>query len=145
MNGIDQIERRYVEAVFEKDVAGLLAIYDERAIVFNLWNKGHYDGRAAWGQSVADWLGSLGDERVRVAFQRLSCIVEGNSAFWCGNVDYAAVSPSGEVLRSMQNRLTWQLGRRDDGWVIVHEHTSAAADPETLKVILDPPAQKGSE
>ena len=37
----------------------------------------------------------------------------------------------------MNNRLTWTLRRADDGsWKIVHEHTSASADFETSKVML---------
>jgi ketosteroid isomerase-like protein len=39
---------------------------------------------------------------------------------------YAAVSPDGSELRSMNNRLTWILRRDAEGsWKIVHEHTSA--------------------
>jgi uncharacterized protein (TIGR02246 family) len=140
MDGISEVERRYTVAVFDKDVEGFLAIYDEDAIVFDLWGERHYQGRAAWRQSVAAWFGSLGDERVQVIFLRLACTIESDLAFWLGNVNFAALSPSGEILRSMRNRLTWQLRRRDDAWSIVHEHTSAPADHETLKVILNSPA-----
>jgi uncharacterized protein (TIGR02246 family) len=140
MDGISEIERRYTMAVLDKDVEGFLAIYDEDAIIFDLWGERHYQGRAAWGQSVAAWFGLLGDERVQVTFRRLACIAEGDLACWLGNVEFAALSPSGEVFRSMRNRLTWQLRRCDDAWSIVHEHTSAPADHETLKVILNAPA-----
>lgn len=50
-------------------------------------------------------------------------------------VTYTAVSEKGAALRSMQNRLTWVLMRRDETWRIVHEHTSAPIDFEDLKAI----------
>jgi ketosteroid isomerase-like protein len=38
------------------------------------------------------------------------------------------VSPDGQELRSMNNRLTWVLRTDPDGeWKIAHEHTSAPA------------------
>ena len=41
---------------------------------------------------------------------------------------FAAVTPTGEKLRSMNNRLTWVLRKDADGaWKIAHEHTSAPA------------------
>ena len=44
---------------------------------------------------------------------------------------FAAVSPDGTELRSMNNRLTWVLRKDADGaWKIVHEHTSAPAGDE---------------
>ncbi len=44
---------------------------------------------------------------------------------------FAAVSPDGNELRSMNNRLTWVLRRNADGaWKIAHEHTSAPAGDE---------------
>ena len=44
--------------------------------------------------------------------------------------DFAAETPDGTELRSMNNRLTWILRRDGDGWKIVHEHTSAPAGDE---------------
>jgi ketosteroid isomerase-like protein len=52
------------------------------------------------------------------------------------------VSPSGAELRSMQNRLSWVLCATDDGWRIVHEHTSAPAAGHDGTVILTRPAQQ---
>jgi len=44
---------------------------------------------------------------------------------------FAAESPDGTELRSMNNRLTWIL-RKDAGgaWKIAHEHTSAPVTEE---------------
>lgn len=38
-------------------------------------------------------------------------------------------------LRSIQNRLTWVLMRREQTWRIVHEHTSAPIGIEDLNAI----------
>ena len=44
---------------------------------------------------------------------------------------FAAISPDGTELRSMNNRLTWILRKEPDGaWKIVHEHTSAPVGDE---------------
>ena len=44
---------------------------------------------------------------------------------------FAAESPDGTELRSMNNRLTWVLSKDADGaWKIAHEHTSAPASEE---------------
>jgi hypothetical protein len=49
---------------------------------------------------------------------------------------YAAISPSGAELRSMENRFTWALVRRGQAWTIQHEHTSTPIGPSDLKAIL---------
>jgi ketosteroid isomerase-like protein len=51
-------------------------------------------------------------------------------------ISYQDVSATGEVVRAMLNRLTWVLKPHGGAWKIVHEHTSAPVDGETLKVIL---------
>ena len=40
------------------------------------------------------------------------------------------------VLRSLSNRMTVVLRRRDGEWKVVHEHTSAPIEHETLKARL---------
>jgi hypothetical protein len=47
-------------------------------------------------------------------------------------VRYAGLSPVGEELRSLTNRMTWVV----EGDRVVHEHSSAPADFETGKLIL---------
>ena len=51
-------------------------------------------------------------------------------------VTFAGLSPDGEELRSMQNRITWVLVSGEEGWRIIHEHTSAPAAFEDGKVML---------
>jgi ketosteroid isomerase-like protein len=78
---------------------------------------------------VAEWFGSLGDdEEVLVEWDDVRSQtgedVAGLSAF----LTFSAVSPTGEKLRSMNNRLTWLLRKDAEGtWQIAHEHTSGPA------------------
>ena len=47
-------------------------------------------------------------------------------------VTYRARSDTGEILRSIQNRLTWIAKRTDGVWKIVHQHTSVPIEPGTM-------------
>jgi ketosteroid isomerase-like protein len=87
---------------------------------------------------VADWFGSLGDEGVIVDTDSVQTIMEHDIAVVHAFIIYKGVSAEGKELRSMQNRLTWVLKRKDGAWKVIHEHTSAPVNPETSKVILQP-------
>ena len=56
----------------------------------------------------------------------------------CGHatVTYAAQGRDGTILRSLSNRMTVVLRRRDGAWKVVHEHTSAPIQHDTLKARL---------
>ena len=140
MSESDQVRAlldRYARAVNEKDVDALFAMYDDDVCVFDLWGRWSYDGAAAWRAAVSGWFGSLGDERVAVAWDDVRDLVDGDIASVHGLVTYTGLGSDGSELRAMQNRVTWVLRRRGDGgWRIAHEHTSAPADFETGKVTL---------
>jgi|SRR5579864_9550831 len=141
MNDPDEPVRRMMEAyraaVLAKDVDGFVNLYDRGARIFDLWGKWAYNGVEEWRKAVSDWFGSLGTERVVVEFDEVKAVVAGGLAFVHTLVTYRGQSAEGQALRAMVNRLTWALAKPDDGaWKIVHEHTSAPADPETSKVIL---------
>lgn len=139
---IERIQQAYAAAVWERDVQRSMALYDERARVFDVWGVWQYDSAQAWQIAVEGWFTSLGAERVRVTFEET--IAQGSPAFACASatVTYAGVSAEGKELRSMQNRITWAL--RTSGHVlrIVHEHTSAPAGFEDMKAILHREAGK---
>ncbi|AZI44728.1 DUF4440 domain-containing protein (plasmid) [Deinococcus psychrotolerans] len=126
----------YQAAVFARDVDALLALYAEEVCVFDVWGVWAYDGATAWRTAVEEWFGSLGDEQVQVSFSEVQVRAGDNLSTLHAVVTYQGQSARGEVLRAMQNRLTWVLERRLGGWKIIHEHTSAPANPETLKVML---------
>ena len=121
---------------FAKDVEVFVALYDQDVCVFDMWGKWSYNGVEAWRTMVTDWFGSLGDERVAVALDDMQTTVAGDLAVAHAFVTYKGLSAEGKELRAMCNRLTWVLKQKDNGWKIVHEHSSAPVDFETLKVSL---------
>jgi uncharacterized protein (TIGR02246 family) len=133
----------YQATVLAKDVDGFVALYDADVCIFDLWGPWSYAGANGWRAMVANWLGSLGSESVVVDFDESAVLVSGDLASLHTFITYQSLSADGEVLRAMQNRLTWVLRRKDDAWKIVHEHTSAPADVNSLKVTLKREASHG--
>jgi ketosteroid isomerase-like protein len=54
-NPILQILDDYKAAVFAKDVASFIALYDEDVQVFDMWGAWSYHGVGAWREMVANW------------------------------------------------------------------------------------------
>ena len=135
-DSIAQVVETCKAAVYAKDVDAFMQLYDSSTRVFDTWGVWSYEGAEAWRSAVEGWLTSLGEERVRVTFDDLKAIVTSDLSAVSAIVTYASVSAQGDQLRSMQNRLSWVL--RNTGHVprIVHEHTSAPAGFEDMKVIL---------
>lgn len=140
MNKLDdpilQVLNEYKAAVFAKDVAQFVAQYDPDVIVFDMWNVWSYHGIENWREMAAGWFGSLGTERVIVDFFDMQTIVDHELAVVHAFASYKAVASDGEELRSMDNRLTMTLRRKDGAWKIVHQHTSGPIEIDTAKVIF---------
>ena len=131
-----QVLRAYKAAVFAKDVDAFVALYDQNVRIFDMWGRWSYSGAEAWREMVTDWFGSLGTERVEVKLSDVQLTSTRDVAVAHAFVTYTGLSAEGEKLRAMQNRVTMVLEQKDGIWKIVHEHSSAPADFETLKVIL---------
>jgi uncharacterized protein (TIGR02246 family) len=132
---LTRVCENYQRAVHEKDVAAFLALYHPAARVFDTWGVWSYEGEQDRRKVIEQWFSSLGEERVAVTFDRLQAIVMGDLACLTARVIYAAISPAGVELRSMQNRLTWVLKPEGGAWKIIHEHTSVPIGPD-LKGML---------
>ena len=113
-----------------------MRLYDPGVRVFDAWGVWFYEGAAAWQVAVEGWFTSLGTESVRVTFDDVRTSEGRDVVVISAIASYAALSAQGEVLRTMQNRLTWAL--RTIGHVprIVHEHTSAPLGFDDSKGIL---------
>ncbi len=133
----------YAAAVLAKDVDAFMALYDDEVCIFDLWAEWSYDGAAAWRAVVEDWFGSLDSERVVVIFNDVRTIVTPDLAVAYAFVTYRAESPAGIFLRALTNRMSMSLRQKEGAWKIVHEHTSAPADFNTSKVILQRKAVQG--
>lgn len=133
---IDRVLEGYKSAVYAKDAAAFMRLYDPKVRVFDTWGVWSYEGSAAWQMAVEAWLTSLGTERVKVSFDDVQISGSADLALVSAIVTYAGVGADGQPLRSMQNRLSWVL--RTSGHVlrIVHEHTSAPVGFDDSKAIL---------
>ncbi|WP_431212673.1 YybH family protein [Puia sp. P3] len=87
-----------------------------------------------------EWLGKS-KETCAVEFSDIQVTEAGEMGYAHAVVKYTGISDTGERLRSLFNRLTWVGVKRNGTWKIIHEHTSAPADRETLKVILERPSK----
>jgi len=129
---MEEILAAYAAAVRAKDVDAFVGLYSEDVRTFDLWEQWTYDGKEALRAMVAEWFGSLpADEEVVIRFDEVRTQAGSDVAAVSAFTTFAAVSPDGTELRSMNNRLTWVLRKDADGaWKIVHEHTSAPAGDE---------------
>ena len=126
----------YKSAVFAKDVEAFMHLYDPSVRVFDAWGVWSYEGSAAWQTAVEGWFTSLGAERVKVTFSEVQTAEGRDLNMVSAMVTYAGVSAQGELLRSMQNRITWGLRLTGHVLRIVHEHTSAPIGFSDSKAIL---------
>ena len=127
----------YAEAAFKKDEAALLAIYDKDVLTFDMWEHWSLQGIDAMRTLVRGWFASTGEDRDRVSFELIRTVEGADLAMAEAIVTYAAVNSAGEVLRSMQNRLTWVAAPKNGQWLIIHQHTSSPIDPNTTGVIFN--------
>jgi uncharacterized protein (TIGR02246 family) len=129
---MDEMLAAYAAAVRAKDVDAFVGLYADDVRNFDLWSEWSYDGKDALRGMVAEWFGSLpDDEIVSVEFDDVRTQSGTDVAAVSAFTTFAAVSPDGTELRSMNNRLTWVLRKDADGaWKIAHEHTSAPAGEE---------------
>ncbi len=133
---IAQVLEAYRSAVYAKDVAAFMRLYDPGVRVFDTWGIWSYQGNEALQRAIEGWFTSLGTEKVKVSFDEVQTSVGRELAIVSAIVTYAAVSAQCDLLRTMQNRLSW--GLRTSGHVprIVHEHTSAPVGFDDMKAIL---------
>lgn len=134
----------YSDAVFKKDVGLFVSIFDDSLHVFDLW-QWTFEGLPAWRQMAEGWFEWLGAENCVVAFSDIQTRESGDMAYATAVVKYTGMSATGEELRSLFNRMTWVAVREKDTWKIVHQHTSAPADRETLKIVLSPSSVEANE
>ncbi|MDF2190321.1 nuclear transport factor 2 family protein [Paraflavitalea sp. CAU 1676] len=111
----------YQTAAFEKDIPGMIGLYDENVVTFDMWGKGVSVGLTEWAAVITDWLTSLNEERVKVMFEMID-IQEGESiGFACAIIQFQAIGIDDRVLRSMRNRITIGLVKLDGYWKVKHQ------------------------
>jgi ketosteroid isomerase-like protein len=126
----------YKSSVLDKQVDGLMDLYDDDLTAYDLWGRWSYLGAGPWREMNEEWLGSLGSDTVVVEFDDIKTVYGAEISAAYATVSYQARSQTGEILRSMQNRLTWVARQKNGAWKIVHQHTSAPIDPGKMSPVL---------
>jgi uncharacterized protein (TIGR02246 family) len=132
---IHRVLERYKSTVLAKDTEGFLRLYSENVRIFDTWEAWSYEGKQAWREVIGKWFASLGEETVAVSLERIQVTAGADLAIAGALVTYAAVSPAGKTLRSIQNRMSVALAKEGDDWLIVHEHTSVPISFDDLRSV----------
>jgi ketosteroid isomerase-like protein len=138
MKRIQEFFTIYKQSAWEKDAESMIQLYDDNAVIFDMWMQGYQRGLASWSLSIKDWLGSLGDEKVNAAFEMTEIHEDGNTGFASALITYQAIANNNDIVRSMKNRITLGFIKKNDSWKVIHQHTSAPID-SNLNAILDFP------
>ena len=137
MKEIEEFFPSYKDAVWQKNPAAVLRLYDSEAVQFDMWDKGYYSNLQEWTPEIENWLNSLGEEKVKVDFEMIKIHQSDSTGFASGLIKFQAISPEGTVLKSMRNRITIGFSKFKEGWKVVHQHISAPVTSEDLTAILD--------
>lgn len=132
------ILENYSRFVRSKDYEGFIDQYAPNLINYDLWQAA-YHTMSSWQTNIKKWFDGLGDEYVTVAFREITVYESTDTAFLHGIISYQGHSKEGEVLRAMDNRLSWGLIYLENGWKIVHEHTSLPIDSMTMHPVFNLP------
>ena len=134
---IEDFFKIYQKSAWLQDTTAMINLYDENAVIFDMWDKGHNSNSSEWTKTIIDWLGSLGEDKVKVEFEKVEIYKSGNVGFASALILFQAISSEGAVLRSMKNRITLGFSKFEDGWKVIHQHTSAPISSNNLTAILD--------
>jgi len=134
---IEDFFKIYQKSAWDKDTSAMISLYDEHALIFDMWDQGYISNSSEWSKIITDWLGSLGEEKVKVEFEMVKIHQSGDVGFASALIQFQAISSEGAVLRGMKNRISLGFSKSEDGWKVIHQHTSAPVSSEGLTAILD--------
>ncbi|OQS44248.1 YybH family protein [Chromobacterium haemolyticum] len=123
-SAFEQLLAAYGAAVLAKDAAAFAALYSDDVHVFDIWERDSLRGIAAWRSMAEQWFQSLGEDRVQVSAQAIESCENAELAIGHALLTYTALSPTGETLRSLSNRISMGLRREQGQWKVFHEHSS---------------------
>ena len=127
----------YKNSAWEKDAKAMADLYSDEAILFDMWDDGYISDASKWAAVIENWLGSLGDEKVKVDFEMINIHQSGDVGFANALIQFQAIAKDDSVLRTMKNRITIGCAKFGDSWKVMHQHTSAPVSSNGLKAILD--------
>ncbi|TLF42573.1 YybH family protein [Maribacter aurantiacus] len=127
----------YKDAVWKKDAKALINLYSPEMVAFDMWDQGFYGSLKEWIPEMEHWLGSLGEERVQVDFDRIRLHESDALGFVSGYISFKAIAPDGRVLREMTNRISVGFTKENGDWKVVHQHISAPVRSSDLTAVLE--------
>ena len=134
---LQDILQKYSQSILEKDLEGFCSLYDDNVLVYDMWQQWTYKGINEWKKNVHDWFSSLGELRDKVSFDDIEIVEKQEMALVTAIVRFAAIDQQAIELRFLQNRFSWVLCKKENGWKIIHQHSSSPIDFETMKPILE--------
>ncbi|GAB3235447.1 nuclear transport factor 2 family protein [Algoriphagus aestuariicola] len=134
---IEDFFKIYQKSAWDKDASAMIDLYDEHALIFDMWDQGYVSNPSEWRKIITDWLGTLGEEKVKVEFEMVKIHQSGNVGFASALIQFQAISGDGTVLRSMRNRISLGFSKIEDGWKVIHQHTSAPISSDGLTALLE--------
>lgn len=136
IKNISDFFQRFQKAAFEKDIRGMVSLYDDNVVVFDMWDKGFVLGIKEWSSVITAWFTSLTDEKVKVTFDMIHIQEDEQVGFSNSIIQFQAIAIDNSIQRSMKNRISLGFVKKDGFWKVKHQHTSAPVD-SSLKAILD--------
>jgi uncharacterized protein (TIGR02246 family) len=133
---IHQCIDAWLQALRGKQLARMLADYDERIVVFDVKPPFQIRGQAAirqhWEESLPCFPDEFDYERRDVRILHSGDLAV---AHW---IFHIVGWPAGHPAAQMWMRATVVLERREGRWCSVHEHVSVPFDPENGRPVGDP-------
>lgn len=134
---IEDFFKIYQKSAWNKDSSSMIKLYDEHALIFDMWDQGYISNPSEWSKIITDWLGSLGEEKLKVEFEMVKIYQSGNVGFASALIQFQAISIDGAELRSMKNRISLGFSKFEDGWKVIHQHTSAPISSGGLTAMFE--------
>jgi uncharacterized protein (TIGR02246 family) len=128
---IRHVMDRLTKAVQSRDIEGILAIYADEAVIFNVWNSLKYgkDGlRKSWEESFA----SSKDFKIEILDPTIR--IDGNFAFSHCLSHVTGQTTDGQDI-DVWARATDCYRKMNGKWLVVHEHASVPGDFESGKIL----------
>ncbi len=123
-----------VEAIRAKDPGALMEFYAPGVLAFDLITPLQYHGAATVGKRAGEWLSSFDGE---VDYELLELkITAGEKTAFAHSLNHVWGVQQGKAL-DMWWRSTLCLKKRDDRWLITHEHSSMPFDMKTGQAVMD--------
>jgi len=125
----------YAKAVSAKDIDGVMSLYAQRVVSFDLNPPLRYAGidnkRRAWQAFFATYAGPVAYE-----VRELEVVTDGELAYAHSLNHVRGTVASGHVA-DLWVRWTVCFGRIEGVWLVVHDHVSVPADLEHGKAVLN--------